>query len=97
LERRSIRRAGTTGTTGPLASIVKLQSRESYQRLCADVLDLFGERATLGAAAPGSLAGGLFEQCYRAAQAVTIHGGTSEIQRTIVAERWLGLPRAGRK
>jgi alkylation response protein AidB-like acyl-CoA dehydrogenase len=96
LERRSIRRAGATGTTGPLASIVKLQAREAYQRLCSDVLDLFGERAALTADAEGNLADGLFEQCYRGAQAATIYGGTSEIQRTIIAERWLRLPRGSR-
>jgi alkylation response protein AidB-like acyl-CoA dehydrogenase len=96
LERRSIRRAGANGTTGPLASILKLQSREAYQRACADILDLLGERSVLTREAPGALADGLFEECYRGAQAATIYGGTSEIQRTIIAERWLSLPRGNR-
>jgi alkylation response protein AidB-like acyl-CoA dehydrogenase len=37
---------------------------------------------------------GFFEFCYRYAPVTTIHGGTSEIQRNLVAQRGLKLPRA---
>ena len=39
---------------------------------------------------------GELEAMYRHAQVTTIRAGTSEIQRGIIAERGLGLPRAGR-
>ena len=36
---------------------------------------------------------GFLNQCYRHAQGTTIYGGTSEVHRSMIAERALGLPR----
>jgi alkylation response protein AidB-like acyl-CoA dehydrogenase len=44
---------------------------------------------------PGHDATGMWPRSYFTSFASTIAGGTSEIQRTIIAERVLGLPRAG--
>jgi alkylation response protein AidB-like acyl-CoA dehydrogenase len=37
---------------------------------------------------------GLVEESYRHATATSIYGGTSEVLRSMVAERRLGLPRS---
>ncbi len=71
---------------GPMA---KMYSSEKFQSDSRDLLDLtaplsLSKRA--GAAA-------LINQCYRHAQGTTIYGGTSEVHRSMVAEKGLGLPR----
>jgi 3-oxochol-4-en-24-oyl-CoA dehydrogenase len=72
---------------GPMA---KLFSSEKFLKDSADLLNL---------TAPYSLskrtgAAGYLNQCYRHAQGTTIYGGTSEIHRSMIAERGLGLPRS---
>lgn len=69
---------------GPESSVVKLAWTEMTQHLSATALDV------LGAAAP--LAGPWGRQ-WLWSRAASIAGGTSEIQRTIIGERLLGLPR----
>jgi alkylation response protein AidB-like acyl-CoA dehydrogenase len=71
---------------GPM---VKLFSSEKFLKDSADLLNL---------TAPASLSkrkgpAGFLNQCYRHAQGTTIYGGTSEIHRSMIAERGLGLPR----
>ena len=51
-------------------------------------MDQLGPDALLGTGPPGALADYLYSR------AQSIAGGTQEIQRSIVAERLLGLPRA---
>jgi alkylation response protein AidB-like acyl-CoA dehydrogenase len=68
----------------------KVFSTQAFIDLSADLLDL---------AAPASLvrgnAGlGLVEKGYRHSTATSIYGGTSEVLRSMVAERRLGLPRS---
>ena len=72
---------------GPAA---KIFCSESFITVSADLIDL---------AAPDSLRRGreglgLVEMGYRHAAATTIYGGTSEVLRSMVAERRLGLPRS---
>jgi alkylation response protein AidB-like acyl-CoA dehydrogenase len=59
---------------------------------------LSDSRVLIDLTAPLSLskregAAALINQCYRHAQGTTIYGGTSEVHRSMVAERGLGLPR----
>jgi alkylation response protein AidB-like acyl-CoA dehydrogenase len=43
---------------------------------------------------PEAVAGGAFEYHYRSAVASTIYGGSSEVQRNIIAKQVLKLPSA---
>ena len=73
------------------ASIAKLFSGELEQRIAGTAMRALGSYATLwGTDAPLR---GLVSRMYSASVSTTIGGGTSEIQRGIIAGRGLGLPR----
>ncbi len=77
------------------ASIAKLYNGELDQRIAATGMRILGAEGHLAAASasvPAPL-GGRITRHYMAATATTIGGGTSEIQRGIIATRGLGLPR----
>jgi len=71
---------------GPMA---KMYSSEKFLSDSRDLLDL-GAPATLSKR-KGSA--GFLNQCFRHAHGTTIYGGTSEVHRSMVAEKGLGLPR----
>ena len=71
---------------GPMA---KLFHTESFLKDSADLLDLTAPHSLSKRSGPA----GFINQCYRHAQGTTIYGGTSEIHRSQIAERNLGLPR----
>jgi len=72
------------------AQMAKLFGAELQQRIAATAVQIFGMGGQ--AARPGSRA--LRDQyLYLRSVANTIEGGTSEIQRTVIATRGLGLPR----
>jgi alkylation response protein AidB-like acyl-CoA dehydrogenase len=83
-------RAG--GTPGPESSYLKLSWSVGNQRLTALALDLLGPDAVLDAA--GGFWHGYWQYQQLRSLGNSIEGGTSEIQRNIVAERILGLPRS---
>jgi alkylation response protein AidB-like acyl-CoA dehydrogenase len=56
-------------------------------------VQMLGERAELSEGAPDAVAGGRWMQDYLFSLAGTIYAGTDEIQRNLIAERGLGLPR----
>jgi alkylation response protein AidB-like acyl-CoA dehydrogenase len=79
---------GEGASQGPEASVRKLLSAEHDQRVQELGLSLLGgEGATTEGAASEWSFGFLANRC------LTIAGGTSEIQRNVIAERLLGLPR----
>jgi alkylation response protein AidB-like acyl-CoA dehydrogenase len=89
---RSLTTLVRTGIPGPEGSIAKLQWSEANQRLTKLALELLGPDAQLlGENAPY---GGWWQHQQLRSRGNTIEAGTSEILRSIVAERVLGLPRS---
>jgi alkylation response protein AidB-like acyl-CoA dehydrogenase len=84
----SIARNARQAQPGPEGSMIKLYYSEIRQRLLQLAIDILG---------PGSpepaLGGRSWDDEYLLAYSATIGGGTSEIQRNIIGERVLGLPR----
>ena len=74
------------------ASLTKLQWSETFQDLWEVFDDLLGADAVLAEPRPGLDLTPLQAQGMWS-RSVTIWGGSSQVQRTIVAERVLGLPR----
>jgi alkylation response protein AidB-like acyl-CoA dehydrogenase len=78
---------------GADASTNKIFWSELDLRLHETALRILGERAELLAQAPDAGDVGRWLEGFLFAQAGTIYAGTNEIQRNIVAERLLGMPR----
>ena len=77
---------------GPEASIRKILADEHGQRIMAAAKDLCGAGGMTTDGGPLGGDPGLWHYGYLFAQALTIGGGTGDVQRNIVAERVLGLP-----
>lgn len=78
---------------GPEASLNKLFWSELDVRLHEAALELLGPHAELVEGAPDAAERGAWMKGFQFALAGPIYAGTNEIQRNIVAERVLGLPR----
>jgi alkylation response protein AidB-like acyl-CoA dehydrogenase len=103
---RTVSAAVAGKSPGPEASVRKALADEHGQRVMETALRLAGSRAMLAGAGPeptakasaGAAGGGwtwpeeVWSKGYLFSRALTIGGGTSEVQRNIVAERVLGLP-----
>ncbi len=75
------------------ASIMKLYSSELAQRIARTASHLAGLHGQLGPGSPYAPLLGRIERMYRIQVGATLAGGTSEIQRTVIAQRGLGMPR----
>jgi alkylation response protein AidB-like acyl-CoA dehydrogenase len=78
---------------GPEGAVMKLFGQESEQKLYELALDVAGPWGLLDKGADAAPDGGKWLLGYLRTRASTIGGGTSEIQRNILGERVLGLPR----
>ncbi len=83
------------GTPGPEGSIAKLMWSELNQRMNEFALAIQGPRAALDEGSSHAADGGRWQYGTLRARGNTIEEGTSEIQRNIIAERLLGMPRGG--
>ena len=75
------------------AAASKVYSGELMERFGEVALDLLGMEGTLGEGSPGAVLRGRIEQNLRHALMWVISIGTNEIQRSLIAQRGLGLPR----
>ncbi len=76
------------------ASLEKLFLCEFEQRLAATAMEIMGHLGQLKKGQAAAPLDGLAEYYYRWSVIETIYGGTSEIQRNIIANRGLQMPRA---
>ena len=77
---------------GPEASIRKILADEHGQHIMAAAKDLAGAGGMLTDVGPLGAPVDLWHHGYLFAPALTVGGGTGDVQRNIVAERVLGLP-----
>jgi alkylation response protein AidB-like acyl-CoA dehydrogenase len=91
-------RSAWMAATGALpqveGSMAKLLLTETFVDAAGDLLELCGPAGLLPRQEPGTVLGGLIEHASRHALVTTIYGGSSEVQREIIAQRGLGLPRS---
>ncbi|NKJ40628.1 acyl-CoA dehydrogenase family protein [Novosphingobium sp. SG720] len=78
---------------GADASMTKLYWSHAAQRMYDLAMDALGPVAPISGNDPSALALGRFQLSWLQSKAFTIYSGSSEIQRNIIGERVLGLPR----
>ena len=78
---------------GVAGLIVKLEGCELNHQIGALALDALGELGPLASASPHVRANGAWPNQWMFALGLIIGGGTAQIQKNIIAERGLGLPR----
>ena len=85
--------AATAGVPGQEGAEAKLFGSEAYGRAATEMLDALGPQGLLSPESADAPSGGRLELAFRTAPILTTAGGTSEIQKNLIAERTLGLPR----
>ncbi|MFJ8660411.1 acyl-CoA dehydrogenase family protein [Streptomyces sp. NPDC093795] len=87
----ALRMLDGAGTQGPRASIAKLLRGTWHRSLGELAMEVAGASSLVAAGAPYDLDD--FQRLFLFSRADTIYGGSDEIQRNIIAERVLGLPK----
>ena len=90
---RTLSRLSRGAEPGPESSWVKLAWTDMTQHLSESALGAVGDAAPLWAAATDNPGDGRWQRQWLWSKAASIAGGTSEVQRNIIGERILGLPR----
>ncbi len=91
---RTLTQVQRHGKPGPESSLVKLFWSEMSQRLHDTAMEVLGPRAVCWQGEEHAVWNGRWLRSYQYYRAATIFAGTSEIQRNIIAQRVLGLPRS---
>ncbi|MDT7709749.1 MAG: hypothetical protein QOG20_5356 [Pseudonocardiales bacterium] len=91
--RRTLTRMLDGSGAGPLDSVDKLVLNDAEQVVCRSVAELLGPFRVAPRSRPLGLDAGRWVHDHYYSRAASIYGGTAQIQRNIVAERLLGLPR----
>jgi alkylation response protein AidB-like acyl-CoA dehydrogenase len=78
---------------GPEGSISKLFWSELFQQITELSMEIQGPYSQLTKGSSRTIDNGLWQHEFLHASVYTLGGGTSEIQRNIIAERVLGLPK----
>ncbi len=81
------------GTPGPEGSVLKLWWSELNQRMQETAMIVQGPYGQLLRDSPWAMEGGRWQYNFLRSKANTIEAGTSEIQRNIIAERVLRMPK----
>ncbi|MBL6718583.1 MAG: acyl-CoA dehydrogenase family protein [Pseudomonadales bacterium] len=82
------------GEAAPLANLIsKLQGTELRHELEGFAIDVLGELGLAYGANPAKQDGGSWQTSYMYFLGLIIGGGTSQIQKNIISERGLGMPR----
>jgi alkylation response protein AidB-like acyl-CoA dehydrogenase len=81
------------GQPGPEGSYLKLVWSETDARMKELAIEMEGPYAALARGSRHALDEGRWEYEYLWSRAATIYAGTSEVQRNVIAQRVLGLPR----
>lgn len=89
---RTLTRLGRGEKLGPESSFIKLYWSEMSQRMHETLMELLGPAGLLDGG-PHSVAQGRLMRSWMYYRAASIFAGTNEIQRNIIAQRALGLPR----
>jgi alkylation response protein AidB-like acyl-CoA dehydrogenase len=90
---RSISRTAKGSDPGAVGAINKLWWSEMSKRLHDTAMSVLGPSAPLWRGAERNPGDGAWQRSWLYYQAASIWAGTNEIQRNVVAERTLGLPR----
>ncbi|HBM88558.1 MAG TPA: acyl-CoA dehydrogenase, partial [Rhodobiaceae bacterium] len=77
-----------------LALSSKLMATEFMRRLNEFAITLQGQRGAYYVGEPDAYDEGLWQRAYLNSFSATIGGGTSQIQRNIIGEHVLGLPKS---
>jgi alkylation response protein AidB-like acyl-CoA dehydrogenase len=94
---RSVSRLSHGLDPGPEGSALKLYWSEMSKRFHETAMDVLGDAAPLWKGADDNPGDGQWQRAWLYYQASSIWAGTNEIQRNVIAERVLGLPRAAKR